>query len=168
MATSLEVQVGISVRGQYTNTTDLGSSVQKVGYAPVCNFSNGTGAEQANKYFEDTRTLTASSTEDLDLYGGLTDVFGNTLNITKIKFIIIRAAATNTNDVVVGGAAGSPIVSLFGTATDKINLKPGTGICLFATDSTAYAVVTSTADLLKVANGGGTTSVSYDIIIGGV
>ena len=157
--------IKLSVVGTYTGSVDIGSVTQNLGYDATYTLTNGTGADQANMVFSDTRTLTASSSENLDLAGGLTDVFGTTITFTKIKGIIVKAAAANTNNVLVGGAASAQFVNWVSDATDVLVIRPGGMVALVAPDATAYAVTATTADLLKIANSAGSTSVSYDIIL---
>lgn len=130
--------------------------------------TNGTAAGQADRVFSDRRTLSASATEDLDLAGVLTDAFGNTVSFARIKAIKIKAAAGNTNQVVIG-AAGSNQWGTLLNATGTISLNKG-GVFEAAcgeTDSIGWAVTAGTGDLLKIANGGAGTSVTYDITIVG-
>jgi hypothetical protein len=98
----------------------------------------------------------------------LTNAFGAVLTFTKIKALIIRAAAGNTNDIVVGNAASNGFISPFGALAHTVKVKPGGLFVLVAPDVNGYAVVAATGDLLHVANGGAGTPVSYDIFILGV
>ena len=168
MATSLQATVSAVISATYGNALDFGSVEQKIQYNQRSAFTDGSGADQAQKLFSDTRTLTASATESLDLAGGLTDVFGATLTLTKVKALLIKAAAGNTNDVVVGGAASNQWAAPFGDVSDTVKVKPGGTLLLIAPDATGYAVTAGTGDILKVANSAGSTSVSYDIVIVGV
>lgn len=127
---------------------------------------NGVGLDKAEKVWQSTRTLAASATEDLDLSGGLTDIYGVSLTFTKIKAILIAALKANTNDVIVGNAAINALL-LFGVATATRAIKPGS-FDLYTDNSAAGIVVTAgTGDLLKILNGGGGTGVTYDIIVVG-
>lgn len=126
---------------------------------------SGTGANQASILWSDQRTLAASATEDLDLAGVLLDAFGSTVTFARVKAIIVRAAAANSNVVVVGGAASNGLVGWVADPTDKINVRPGGAFALFAPDATAYPVTAGTGDLLRIGNGGAGTSVTYDIVL---
>ncbi len=128
-------------------------------------FSNGTGAGQASAHWHDQRTLAASATENLDLAGVLTNAFGGVLTFTKIKALVIHAAAGNTNDVLVGGAGSNAWVGAFGTTTDVVKVKPGGTLVLIAPDVNGMAVVATTGDLLKIANSSSGTGVTYDVIV---
>ena len=152
----------------YQGSPDVGTLKQEITYSASASLSNGTGANQANALWADTRTLSASATENLDLAGVLTDAFGSTLTFTKIKALLIEADDANVNDVVIGGAASNAWLALFGDATDTLKIKPGGFILIVAPDANGLAVTASTGDILKVANGGGGSGVTYTINIVGV
>tara|TARA_Y100000310_G_scaffold345430_1_gene464863 strand:- start:1236 stop:1745 length:510 start_codon:yes stop_codon:yes gene_type:complete len=127
--------------------------------------ADGTGADQADLLFTDTRTISASSNDDLDLAGGLTDPLGDTLTFVRIKAMFISAAAGNTNNVLVGGAGANDFINWVGNSSDIIVVMPGGGFFLFAPDATAYAVTAGTGDILRVANSAGGSTVDYDIVL---
>lgn len=163
MPTLSAAQLGVNFAALLLNSIDLRDVQDKFAWNPNYAFANGTGANQANQTFLDIRTLTASSSENLDFAGGLTDAFGNTITLTRIKALVIFAAASNANDVLVGGAASNAIASIFGDVTDVVKVKPGGLVVLVAPDATGYAITATTADLLKIANSAGGTSVTYTI-----
>lgn len=162
----LTTNMGMSASGLYTKTADLEIPSADLNWRRAVALDSGTGAGKADLRFTDTRTLTASSTEDLDLAGVLTDAFGVALTFVKIKGLFISAAAANTNNVIVGAAASNAWAALL-NATGTITLRPGAslGVMAGAADATTYAVTAGTGDLLKVANSAGGTSVTYDIVI---
>lgn len=127
--------------------------------------TDGTGADQAQNVFCDERTITASSSENLDLSGSLTNVFGTTIAFTAIKAIMVIASAGNTNNVIVGATASAQFVGPFGDATDTIVLGPGDIFLVTRRSAAGMPVTLTTADLLKIANSGGTTSVTYRIVL---
>src|SRR5437899_185982 len=100
----------------YTSPLDLSTTENNLGFTRQINLASGVGAGQADKIWHDNRTLTASSTEDLDLAGVLVDAFGATLTFARIKGLIVYASPANTNNVVVGNSA-SGIVGWFGANT---------------------------------------------------
>lgn len=148
-----------------TSSLDLASNSSPLHYVKQLDLANGSGANQINKVFHDQRTLSASGTEDLDLAGVLTDPLGATLTFTKIRLILIYAAAANTNLVVVGGAGSNGFITWVGDATDKVKIRPGGLLLLTAPDATGYAVTATTGDLLTVANSSSGTGVTYDIVL---
>lgn len=165
----LTSQVAVSINANHTKPLDLST-----GSVPLLKdyrkyLATGTGAGQADLLFQDTRTLAASASEDLDLAGVLADAFGSTLTFVRLKFVIVSAADANTNNVLVGGVASGVASFLSPAATGIVTVRPGAVFAVFAgqADATGYAVTAASADLLHIANSGGTTSVTYDVIIGG-
>lgn len=160
---SVDLRISASITGGYGATRDLADVLQSMKIDALLELTTGTTAGKSDLVFADTRTITASSSENLDLAGTLTDAFGATLTFVKVVGLYIKAAAANTNNVVVGGAASNGFVSPFGASTDTIKIGPG-GFMLLVNDA-GYAVTAATADLLKIANGGSGTSVTYDVVI---
>lgn len=164
MATTFSGSLKITAGGTLAKDTDLATLTQVLNYSQTYTLANGTSADQANMMWADTRTLTASSSENLDVAGGLTNGFGDTITFTRLKGIIIFAAAANTNNVLVGGDAAS-ISTLTGNINDIVVIRPGGFLALCSPDATGYAITATTADILKIANSAGSTSVTYDIIL---
>lgn len=129
------------------------------------NWASGVLAGQADLVWSSTNTLTASSNVDLDLAGILTAPLGGTLTFARLKAILVSADAGNTNNVVVGGAASAQFVGPFGAAAHTVAVQPGGMYCVVAPGATAWPVTATTADLLRIANGGAGTPVTYDIMI---
>jgi hypothetical protein len=159
--------VSLNVQATQDSTLDLGKAAFNASKTYSVSYQNGVAAGQANKLFTDTRTVAASSNDDLDLNGVLTDAFGGSLALLRVKGLIVAAAAGNTNDVVVGGAASNAWVAPFGASTHTLKVKPGAVLALFAglTDATAWPVIAATGDVLRIANGGAGTPVTYDVVI---
>jgi hypothetical protein len=144
-AASLRATLASNWGGSFRATTDVGSATFDLGSGG--NFSNdlteGTGANQANKIFNDTAT--ATTTYDLD--GTLTGPLG-TLTFTRIVAIRITTPATNTAAVTVSGDfirskylsgwVADPIVIPVGGASVK-------GQFQFVTPSTAGVAITATS-----------------------
>lgn len=148
----------------YTSTLDLATAQVPLAFTRAINLSSGTGAGQADKIWHDERTLAASVTEDLDLAGALSDAFGATFTLARVKGLIVAASAANTNNVVVGAAASNAWATLL-NSTGTITVRPGGFFAAFAPDATAHAVTGGTGDLLKVANSAGGSGVTYDVIV---
>lgn len=168
MSTTLTANLRVSAVASYASGQDAGSAKYDLPYQKLMAFVDGAGLGAAQKMWFDQRTIAASGSENLDLSGVLVDAFGNTLALTKVKALLFFAAAGNTNNVVVGGAASNAFATPFGDATDTVSVKPGGMLLLVAPDAAGYAVTAATGDILKVANSGGTTGVTYDVLILGV
>jgi hypothetical protein len=165
MPTSLTSALTLSALGTLVNPLDLGNVALPQSLAQQYSWPSGTGANQADRIFADTRTLAPSTAEDLDLAGVLTDGIGNTISFARIRAMIIRASGANTNNVVVGNAASNGFVSWVGGATHTVTVRPGGLLAVIAPDAVAYTVTAATADLLHVANSGAGTSVTYDVVL---
>jgi len=165
---ALTTKITLKVVATHTNPLDLVTGTAPVNKEYAFNWASGVGANQADKLYSDTNTLAASATLDVDLAGSLVSAFGKVITFTKVKAIIVSAAAGNTNDVAVGGAAATQFVAWVGDATDKVNVGPGGLLCLIAPDVDGYAVAAGTTDFLRIGNGGAGTGVTYDLIIIGV
>jgi len=148
-----------------TNPLDLTTPAAPHAIKKSLALATGTGANQADLVFSDTRTLGASANEDLDLAGVLTDPFGIVMTFARIKMMYFFAAAANTNNVEIGGAAATQFVNWVNAAADVIILRPGGVFLLTAPDATAYAVGAGASDFLRVTNGAAGTSVTYDIVL---
>lgn len=159
----VDLRVSAKITGSVSVAADLGNPKQSLNVNAILDLVTGTGAGEADLVFADTRTLTASSTENLDLAGGLTDSFGAAITFAEIVAIVVKPAAANANNVLVGGAASNGFTTPFGDATDVVKVAPG-GVFVLTNDA-GYAVTASTGDILKIANGGSGSAVTYDIIL---
>lgn len=163
---SLTSRVTVELTGLFTTALDFTTPSSSVDIRQQVDLATGTGAGQADKIWTDQRTLTASSTEDLDLAGVLTDAFGATITLARVKAIFVRAAAANTNNVIVGGASATQWAALLGT-TGTVTLRPGALFVAAAgsADATGYVTAAGATDFLKVANSSSGSSVVYDIAV---
>ena len=161
----LDANISVSVSALHTSASDFTTSSAPLSRMYQQIFTEGTGADQANRIFHDQRTLAASATEDLDLAGVLLDSFGAAITFARIRGLVVAAALANTNNVIVGGAATNTFVNWVGGATHTITVRPGGVLALFARDATSYAVTASTGDLLRIGNSGAGSTVTYDIVL---
>lgn len=162
MALTATMRAGITAT--QTSALDLGTATANIVVAKAINLTNGTTANKADLIWSDERTIAASTSEDLDLAGALTDAFGATITMAEVVAIYVEALAANTNDVVVGDAT-SP-VPLFGGTNPTFSVKPG-GFFFTAAPNAAglFTVGAGTTDDLKIANSSSGTSVTYRIVV---
>lgn len=164
LAAGVNADFTARVSGAYTGANPLGSVTFNFDQSAHTQVTSGTTVGKADKLFSDTRTLAASATVNLDLAGALTDPFGATVSFGHVSAIYIKAAATNTNSVCIGGAGSNAFLGPFADATDVVCIKPG-GVFMMVEPGAGWAVTAATADLLKTANSGSGTSVSFDVVI---
>lgn len=161
---AVKATIEARVKTRQTAEDDFSAGVFNPVLETIINLSDGTGANNADLLFADTRTLAASATEDLDLAGELSDAFGATITMAEVVAIYVSAASGNTNDVVLGDATAP--IPLFGGTNPTISVKPG-GVFLIAAPNAAgqLTVGAGSTDDLKVANSSSGTSVTYTIAI---
>lgn len=160
----VNARLNVKVAATATGTEDLGSPTVALSIDRILAFTPGTDAiTKADILFKDTRTLAASASENLDLSGSLTTSFGASIVAAEIVAIYVEASSANTNNVVIGGAASNTFVGPFGAAAHTIAIKPGAFILL--SDQAGWPVTAGTGDILKIANSGAGSSVTYNIVI---
>jgi hypothetical protein len=156
----------VQIAANYTGTAVEGGTpaypLNVMWSAPL---TTGTGASQADKLYTASITLAASTGQDIDLAGVLTDPFGSALTMVKLKAIAIRAAAANTNNVNLTRPAANGVPWLL-AAGDGIAIGPG-GIFVAVNPGAAGlgTVTPATGDLIRVDNSGAGSSVTFDIVL---
>lgn len=161
---ALSTKLALALTATLTDPLDLSTVTDPLEYTKQLKLTSGTGADQADMLWHDTRTLAASATENLDLAGVLVNAFGDVQTFARIKAVLVAAAPGNTNNVNVirEGTNGVP---LFLALADGIPVRPGGLFLWVAPDATAVAVTGGTGDLLTITNSGAGTSVTYDVVI---
>jgi len=135
----------------------------------VLQLTDGTTANKADILFMDERTVSASSNDDIDLAGVLSDAFGATITAAELVAVFIinapRSGSANTSDLTIGAGTNPFVGFLGGTAPTIGPLKPGAQFLIAAGDAAGIGTVTAaTADILRIANGAG-ASATYQIAI---
>lgn len=148
-----------------TRAVEFGTSKLPITIGSDTSLSSGTAAGSADTvYAEEAYSIAASGSQNFDLSGSLTDPLGGAAVFVKVDAIVVKAASTNTNNVLLGGAASNGFVGPFADATDILAIKPGGQVTLYA-GSAGWGVTAGTGDILKVANSGSGTAVVFDMVI---
>jgi hypothetical protein len=163
--TALTTRLVVQLAATLTDTLDLGNKQALQALKRDFPWSSGTGQDEADRVWTDTRTLTASSSDSLDLAGSLADAFGNVITFARIRALIVAPAVGNANNVIVGGAASNGFITWVGGATHTLTVRPGGLLLLAAPDATAYVVTAGTADQLKITNVSVSVAATYDIAL---
>jgi hypothetical protein len=156
MAVTLTTNVIINLRESATEGS--GSGTDKFAANETTTFVDGAGALGAPNQWNDQRT-NATTTESLDLSGGVTNRLGEVMAFTKIKGIYAHHKGASGTLTLGGGS--TPWVGAF---TGTIILRPGSKFYWDAEDATGAACAAGTADLLQVV---GSASILYEIAIWG-
>ncbi len=81
MATTYKGSLLFQVFGVLKKDLDIGHATLDVNYSNKHAITNGSGVDQADMIWTDTRTLAPSANEDIDLYGVLVNAFGDTIEL---------------------------------------------------------------------------------------
>lgn len=156
MATSLSISgIKAGFSWGFSKPTNVGSDTSNSGsFSYSAGFAQGTGANNANKFYADEITVAGGASVDLDLAGVLVDVFSTATTFTKIRLIYIEVVNSDasTGEAITIGGSTSAFSSFLGDVTDKIKIRNGGCFQLSCSDATAYAVTASTGDILKIIN----------------
>jgi hypothetical protein len=167
MAKTLNGRITLQATFNYVNALDLANVTDALAQVFAFTFASGVGADQANALWHDRRTVAPGVTDLLDLAGGIVDAFGTTLTLTRVKALLVKAAAANESDLQVAqtGSGGAP---LFLVPGGGVNLPPGAAVALVVPDANGISVTAGVADLITVSNPGSPGSPAvYDIIVAG-
>lgn len=166
MAATLSTRLEVKLTGEAGLATDLAAAIAPVALSKAMMLLSGTGADQADRIFADNRSVTASTTDSLDVAtgGGLTDVLGAALALVKVKAVLIVNTHATQGLSLSRPAAGVPI---FTAASDAVPIPAGGFLALAGPAAAGLATVTATtADLIDVVNGAGVTGTYSIVIIG--
>ncbi|MDR3512631.1 MAG: hypothetical protein P4L73_13430 [Caulobacteraceae bacterium] len=155
--------ISARVAATLSEAPPVGSASQVVNEAVTIQLSAGVGAGNADTLLTKALNIAASGNVTIDLTGSATDAFGATVALADVQAILVEADPTNTNNIVLGGAASTPWVGPLGGGNQTIAVKPG-GVLLEA-DKTGWPVAGGSADILQISNSGSGTAVTGKITI---
>lgn len=161
MAQTFNGRIDLKVVGNYSVDIDLGNRSYALNKTYTTTLANGQDANEAESIFTDTRTTTGN--DDLDLAGGLTDAFGNTITFTNVKAIIIKNSSDSTGVINLGAEGSNEFSSFLGNDNDIVKVPIGGTFMITNPGADGFAVTAGTGDMLRVAAASG--SVTYDIVI---
>lgn len=144
----------VETTGNFTKAGDFNTAGLPADFSWYADLINGTAAGAADLFYADNLILTASETRDLDLAGGLTDIYGATIQFRRIRCVAFRAPSTNTGSVQIGGAGTNDWRGPFTGSAHGINVSPGGGGLLGNPSGTApgWVVTPGTVDILRIVN----------------
>lgn len=168
-----------SVEGRFTVTdTKTVDSIEEwvaifdVALSKTLNFDDGTSAGEVDIMYARQRTISDGGTIDLDLAGGVTDPYGNTITMAEVVGLAVvnnqyDGGNDNTTNLTIG-AAGSPWETWITGTTKTIGpITPGGMFMIFSPDATGLGAVTATtADTLRITNSAGATNTCLIGILG--
>jgi hypothetical protein len=149
--------------GTLTSAFDSKNVPAKFTFATTADaFASGTAIDQADLAWWDTARNLAATSETHDLAGGLTDPFGATITMARVKGLYIKNNSTTVGETLKIGGGSNPFL-LFDNASDIYELGPNGIFFVWEPSAAALPVTASTGDLLKIDSGAATFT--YDIVI---
>lgn len=128
-------------------TQTLAASITK-----TTQFANGTGAGQVDLIYAKQLTFAASTPQTLDL-AAIVDMSGATVNMARIREIVIQVVTTTVDfNLTVGAAAANPWAAIWGTTGTHVVMA---GSLLYISDPTSVGaskglVTSGTSKTLKL------------------
>lgn len=163
MATTHDIYVKVSLVSLLQNVGDLGTAESRTAITSETHLTTGTGADQSDQFYSDSGEC-AAATDVIDLAGALTNAFGESITLTKLKGLYIKAGSANTVDIeVTMPAGGAPFMK---TAADALLLKPGMTFYFSVPTAAAIAISSGSTDLIHLTAAAGTAT--YDVALWGV
>lgn len=158
MAKTFRGTVMVGAVGYYTNSDALTEVYQRIAYGERKKFTSGSGDNQADRLFvvADAELAATLATHELD---ALTDKYGDTITLAKVRFVIIENLSTTTADIL---TIGGDFVSANGVLPTKV--YPGSVVGVVMPIDGA-PVTGGSSDTLTIDAGANT--ISYNLVIGG-
>lgn len=165
MATTIRASVSVTD----FNSGTTGPAIATPSLSIASELADGIGADQADVFWSDTRTIAASGSDALDLTGGgLLNGLRVAANFAKVKaiFVSVPSSAPALGVSLTPGTNG--VANLFGGTSQLLRILPGGSVLLANPTATGIVSVTAgTADILTVTNPNGGAAVTYSIMIVG-
>ncbi len=170
--TDLVVDFLVTLNVNTKKAQDLGTSKNLLQMSKLIQLTFGATALKGNQIFHNRDVLDADEVVSLDLAGGLTNVFGDTITFAKVRALLV----INTSDVIdlTHTAASLSVISVGGNAnafdgpfsdsTDIINIAAGNFFAATRNDLTGWPVTGATGDILDITETS-TLEGMYDIVI---
>ncbi len=152
------INFGLQARLSATVAGDTGAMPHSA--ADQLIWASGTGADQADKVYADSGSLSASAVLTMDFAPGSDDAFGSPATMARIKAVYVQNTGA-TASISLGGNN-----SFFGAG---LVLRPGETVmkAVGATDATGWAVAAGSTDVLSITNQSGAAAASYRVIVVG-
>jgi hypothetical protein len=141
MADTLTSSISVKLSGNFSNAVQsatAGISFDTANILSLISLTDGTTSNKADKvWFDETRSLSGTTPEDIDLYdfgsidiggGAGKDPLGGTLALAEIVALLVTNDSTSTGNIYVGGKNASSAFNSFlavaGVADDTAQVGP--------------------------------------------
>jgi hypothetical protein len=161
---ALNAQILLSILAHETSSGDISQTLRATPATYSLTLGNGTGANQAQVVWSDSRTIPGGSQDTVPLRT-LTDDRGS-VSFTAVKAMYIRNTSQSSIQLALGDALQEAWTSGPGYAVDGNNYGEtniAAGGCLFFSDPTAGGAVVPQSEATIYINGA--SGLTYEIIL---
>jgi hypothetical protein len=155
---SLTGKFNLTLFGEDVRADDFASAKVPTELQIARTFASGVGLNQADLIWAKERTLLTAASEDLDVVGGLTGIFGG-ITPLRLKGFVIESLPTNTTILTVSRPAANGVPILAAASDAFPPLKPGGFIAIYDPSAAGILLAAGTADLITIANAAGASAV---------
>jgi hypothetical protein len=163
----VESAVTATKTGTVSSVTETLVSSYKWGGTTI--LGTGTTAAAMSVIYTANATIPGLGTNTLDLVGTLSNNFGETINLTKVKwmqFAPSNSMTTVAQSILVEPAPENGFATWMSGTTSAMRVYSGGAVAIFAPCTNAFAVTATTGDLLQIRNES-TNAVTVQVIIAG-
>ena len=156
MAASFSLAGTLRIVPQWTDELNTTTVVDSATVLVPLTFTNGTGADQANAFWKDVRTVAGGASDTVAIDGLSLNVFGGagTLDLSSLRLIYVRNRSTT-----------QALKYEFDETAKHIPIAPGGSFVWVAGNSATAPTFTETE--IQISNAGGTAA-DYEIVLVGV
>ncbi len=124
MATSLSATMQLILKTTYSNTgIDMSTPADVLTKSISDTLADGDGSALAEAVWSDSITATDGAGTTIDVFGGLTDVYGTVLSLKSIKGLLVHNTSTATGEYIDVFGSVQHLEYMSG-ATDEIRIHP--------------------------------------------
>lgn len=160
---SLTTSANAGMSGTLTKAFDGNNVNAPFAFSIADDLASGTAIDQADLAWWDSARSLAATSEEIDLAGSLTDPFGDTVTMARVKGLYIKNNSTTAGETLKIGGAASNAFLLFDNSSDIYELGPDGIFMVWEPSAAALPVTAGTGDKLKIDSGSAT--LTYDILV---
>ncbi len=152
------------------NGDDFNDSVYADRLRDVQSLTFGTASSMVDNIYVDTRSVSlATPTDNLDLSGVLLNPFGEVINFSRVKGImIVNRSEVKNDNLIVGNSGAHAWIAPFKASSTEGDTIHCSGVWLRTAPLDGYLVTAGTADNLRITHSGISSDITYDIVILGI
>ncbi len=163
--TTFSGTLSVTTSWQHRKTVGASTIMERIPTILEWIVTDGTNENQMSAFVSQTVTAIAGATNHVNLAAAI-NAFGDSVNFKRIAFIGLQTSASNSANVVMGGATADAFDAWNGGATHTIKVAPG-GLALFVAPNNTNGYTVGTSTNLWIINSATNASATYYLYLGG-